>query len=82
LLLDEATSNLDSESEKLVQQAIEQAAGRRTVVVVAHRLATIRNADVIFVVGSGRILESGNHETLIAERGLYYQMVCMNAFLN
>jgi ATP-binding cassette subfamily B (MDR/TAP) protein 1 len=80
LLLDEATSNLDSESEKLVQRAIEAVAGRRTVVVVAHRLATIRNADIIFVVGSGRILESGSHSALIAQRGVYYQMASFTCF--
>jgi ATP-binding cassette subfamily B (MDR/TAP) protein 1 len=81
LLLDEATSNLDSESEKLVQRAIEDVAGRRTVVVVAHRLATIRNADIIFVVGSRRILESGNHSELIAQRGVYYQMVSLTCLV-
>ena len=77
LLLDEATSNLDSESEKQVQAAIEQAAGEggRTVIAVAHRLATIQNADVIFVLGSGRVLESGTHSELIAKRGVYFQMV-------
>jgi len=74
LLLDEATSNLDSTSEQLVQQAIEREAGRSTVIAVAHRLATIQNADVIFVLGSGRVLESGSHSHLIAKRGIYYQM--------
>jgi len=74
LLLDEATSNLDSTSELLVQQAIEREAGRSTVISVAHRLATIQNADVIFVLGSGRVLESGSHTHLIAKRGIYYQM--------
>lgn len=77
LLLDEATSSLDSESEKLVQQAIERAAGDigRTVIAVAHRLTTIQNADVIFVLGSGRVLEQGNHAELLAKRGMYWQMV-------
>jgi ATP-binding cassette, subfamily B (MDR/TAP), member 1 len=75
LLLDEATSNLDSTSEQLVQEAIEREAGRSTVIAVAHRLATIQNADVIFVLGSGRVLESGSHTHLIAKRGIYYQMV-------
>jgi ATP-binding cassette, subfamily B (MDR/TAP), member 1 len=77
LLLDEATSNLDSESEKQVQAAIEQAAGEggRTVIAVAHRLATIQNADIIFVLGSGRVLESGTHAELISKRGVYFQMV-------
>lgn len=77
MLLDEATSSLDSESEKLVQKAIEKAAGDggRTVIAVAHRLATIQNADVIFVLGSGRVLEQGSHAELLAKRGMYWQMV-------
>ncbi|KAF2747820.1 P-loop containing nucleoside triphosphate hydrolase protein [Sporormia fimetaria CBS 119925] len=76
LLLDEATSSLDSESEKLVQEAIERAAGegKRTVIAVAHRLATVQNADVIFVLGSGRVLESGDHRELVRRRGVYWQM--------
>jgi ATP-binding cassette, subfamily B (MDR/TAP), member 1 len=82
LLLDEATSNLDSESERLVQEAIERAAiegvgghRKRTVIAVAHRLATVQRADIIFVIGSGRVLESGNHSELLAKRGVYWQMV-------
>ncbi|KAF2623306.1 leptomycin B resistance protein pmd1 [Macroventuria anomochaeta] len=76
LLLDEATSSLDSESEKLVQAAIERAAGddARTMIAVAHRLATIQKADVIFVMGSGRVLEQGSHQELLKKRGVYWQM--------
>ncbi|KAM5432744.1 putative ABC-type xenobiotic transporter [Microsporum ferrugineum] len=74
LLLDEATSSLDSESEKLVQAAIERTAKGRTVLVVAHRLATVQNADVIFVFGDGGIVESGSHHSLLKKRGVYYQM--------
>ncbi|PGG95796.1 hypothetical protein GX51_08117 [Blastomyces parvus] len=74
LLLDEATSSLDSESEKHVQEAIERTAKGRTVVVVAHRLATVQNADVIFVFGDGGILEVGTHAGLLKQRGTYYQM--------
>ncbi|KAF2401756.1 leptomycin B resistance protein pmd1 [Trichodelitschia bisporula] len=76
LLLDEATSSLDSESEKLVQEAIERAAGEggRTVIAVAHRLATIQKADVIFVLGSGRVLEQGTHQSLLKAKGMYYSM--------
>ncbi|KAF1934701.1 P-loop containing nucleoside triphosphate hydrolase protein [Clathrospora elynae] len=76
LLLDEATSSLDSESEKLVQEAIERAAGEggRTVLAVAHRLATIQKADVIFVLGSGKVLERGDHQGLLRKRGVYWQM--------
>jgi ABC-type multidrug transport system fused ATPase/permease subunit len=79
LLLDEATSSLDSESEKLVQEAIERAAGEggRTVIAVAHRLATIQKADVIFVMGSGKVLEKGNHQELLRRRGVYWQMVSL-----
>jgi ABC-type multidrug transport system fused ATPase/permease subunit len=59
-----------------VQKAFEKA-GRngRTIVVVAHRLATVQNADVVFVMGSGKVLEKGDHHTLLRERGVYYQMV-------
>jgi len=74
LLLDEATSSLDSESEKLVQAAFERAAAGRTMVVVAHRLATVQNAAVIFVLGEGRVLEVGDHAALLRKRGVYYQM--------
>lgn len=78
LLLDEATSSLDSESEKLIQAAFEKAGKGRTMVVVAHRLATIQNADVIFVLGGGaggaRVLERGNHAELLGKKGVYYQM--------
>ncbi|EER45635.1 MDR efflux pump ABC3 [Histoplasma capsulatum H143] len=74
LLLDEATSSLDSESEKHVQEAIERTAKGRTVVVVAHRLATVQNADVIFVFGEGGIVETGTHSDLLKRRGIYYQM--------
>lgn len=81
LLLDEATSSLDSESEKLVQAAFERAAEGRTMVVVAHRLATVQNADVIFVLGDGKVVESGNHQELLKKRGVYYQMVLYAEFL-
>ncbi|KAF5606718.1 multidrug resistance 1, partial [Fusarium subglutinans] len=74
LLLDEATSSLDSESEKLVQEAFERAGKGRTMVVVAHRLATVQNADVIFVLGEGKLIEKGSHGELLAARGVYWQM--------
>ncbi|KAI1824479.1 P-loop containing nucleoside triphosphate hydrolase protein [Xylaria intraflava] len=74
LLLDEATSSLDSESEKLVQAAFERAADGRTMVVVAHRLATVQNADVIFVLGEGKVLEKGSHAELLKKRGVYWHM--------
>ncbi|ORY66201.1 P-loop containing nucleoside triphosphate hydrolase protein [Pseudomassariella vexata] len=74
LLLDEATSSLDSESEKLVQKAFERAARGRTMIVVAHRLATVQNADVIFVLGEGKVLEKGNHAELLKRKGVYWNM--------
>ncbi|KAF4977252.1 hypothetical protein FZEAL_6192 [Fusarium zealandicum] len=74
LLLDEATSSLDSESEKLVQAAFERASEGRTMLVVAHRLATVQNADVIFVLGDGQLLEQGSHIELLKQRGVYWHM--------
>jgi ATP-binding cassette, subfamily B (MDR/TAP), member 1 len=74
LLLDEATSSLDSESEKLVQAAFERAATGRTMVVVAHRLATVQNADLIYVLGEGKVLESGSHVELLKKKGVYWNM--------
>jgi subfamily B ATP-binding cassette protein MsbA len=71
LLLDEATSNLDTASEQAVQAAIEKILGGRTVVMVAHRLSTVKNADRIFVLKKGALAETGTHETLLAAGGLY-----------
>jgi ATP-binding cassette, subfamily B, bacterial MsbA len=71
LVLDEATSALDSESEQLVQQALNNLIRDRTTFVIAHRLSTIRNADIILVLDHGRIVESGTHDSLIAHNGLY-----------
>lgn len=77
VILDEATSALDPESEAQVQQEIERFAGRRTTLVIAHRLATIRRADVVAVLAEGRIVELGTHDDLIAAGGLYRRMVEM-----
>ncbi|GKT73966.1 ABC transporter [Colletotrichum tofieldiae] len=74
LLLDEATSSLDSESEKLVQAAFERASKGRTMICVAHRLATVQNADVIFVLGEGKVLEKGTHNELLKMQGVYWHM--------
>jgi len=77
LLLDEATSALDAESEKLVQDALERLMTGRTTIVIAHRLATVRAADRIIVMDGGRIVEQGNHATLIAQKGLYARLASL-----
>jgi subfamily B ATP-binding cassette protein MsbA len=74
LILDEATSALDAESERLVQEAIDRLMQDRTVLVIAHRLATVRHADRIVVLNEGRIVESGNHEDLFRRGGLYRRL--------
>lgn len=74
LLLDEATSALDAESEKLVQDALDHLMQDRTTIVIAHRLATVRSADRIIVMDEGRIVEQGDHDSLIARNGLYARL--------
>ena len=75
LLLDEATSSLDAESEKKVQQALENAVQDRTVLVVAHRLSTVKNANEILVMDSGTFVESGTHADLVEAGGTYSSLV-------
>lgn len=80
LLLDEATSALDAESEHLVQQALQEAARGRSVVVIAHRLSTVSGADMVAVVQQGQIIESGTHASLMADGGAYSQLVQRQVF--
>jgi len=75
LILDEATSSVDTKTEKDIQRALVSLMKNRTSFLIAHRLSTIRDADRIFVVSHGRIIESGNHESLMKEKGQYYKMV-------
>ncbi len=80
LIFDEATSALDTESERIVQEAIDNMMKNRTTFIIAHRLSTIRKADVILVMKKGEIVESGNHESLIQANGVYKKMVEMQNF--
>uniref|UniRef100_A0A8C0C1B8 Multidrug resistance protein 1 n=1 Tax=Buteo japonicus TaxID=224669 RepID=A0A8C0C1B8_9AVES len=82
LLLDEATSALDTESESVVQAALDKAREGRTTVVVAHRLSTVRNADLIAVFEGGVITEQGNHVKLLERKGLYYKLVNMQVLFS
>ena len=74
MILDEATSSIDTRTEALVQSGMDKLMEGRTVFVIAHRLSTVKNADVIMVLDHGRIIERGNHAKLIAEKGVYYQL--------
>ncbi len=80
MVLDEATSALDTESERLVQQALENMMQNRTSVVIAHRLSTIQKADIIVVMQKGEIVEQGTHEDLLAKNGMYSRLVAMQSF--
>jgi ATP-binding cassette, subfamily B, bacterial MsbA len=80
MILDEATSALDTESERLVQQALENMMKNRTSIVIAHRLSTIQKADLIVVMQKGEIVEQGTHEQLLSKNGMYSKLVAMQSF--
>ena len=74
LILDEATSSIDTRTETLIEQGMDSLMEGRTVFVIAHRLSTVRNAKAILVLEQGEIIERGDHEQLLAEKGRYYQL--------
>ena len=74
LILDEATSSIDTRTEALIEKGMDSLMEGRTVFIIAHRLSTVRNSDAIMVLENGRIIERGNHDSLIAEKGKYYQL--------
>lgn len=75
LLLDEATSSLDASNERLIVENLASFFRGRTVIIVAHRLSTVRNADTILVLEKGSVTESGTHEQLVSEKGTYYRLI-------
>jgi len=75
LILDEATSALDAESERLVQEALDTVGKGRTVLVIAHRLSTVQNADLIAVIANKKVAEIGTHRELLDRKGVYWQLV-------
>ena len=74
IILDEATSNVDTRTETIIQSAMDKLTQNRTSFVIAHRLSTIKNADVIIVMQDGKIVETGNHKTLISQNGAYAKL--------
>ena len=74
MILDEATANIDSETESIIQESLEKMMNISTMIIVAHRLSTIQHADQIIVMSHGKIVESGSHQGLLKEKGLYYNL--------
>ena len=74
LILDEATSSIDTRTEKLIEKGMDKLMAGRTVFVIAHRLSTVRNSNAIMVLEHGRIIERGDHDDLLAQKGRYYQL--------
>ena len=79
MILDEATSSIDTRTEAIVQRGMDALMKGRTVFVIAHRLSTVKNSDVIIVLDHGRIIEKGNHQELLEKKGQYYQLYTGNA---
>ena len=75
LILDEATASVDTQTEKLIQEALERLMKGRTTFVIAHRLSTLRNADRLFVLEKGKNVECGTHEELMAKKGVYHNLL-------
>ena len=82
LILDEATSSIDTRTEKLIAEGMDKLMEGRTVFVIAHRLSTIKNSHAIMVLEQGEIIERGNHESLLEEKGRYYQLYTGKAELD
>lgn len=78
LIFDEATSSLDTESESLIQQVMFELSKNRTTIIIAHRLSTVRNVDKLFVIKDGKIVETGDHKTLLEKQGQYYNLYMKN----
>jgi ATP-binding cassette, subfamily B, bacterial HlyB/CyaB len=74
LIFDEATSSLDTESERIIQENLEQIRHDRSTIIIAHRLSTVQKADLILVLDKGVLIESGNHDQLMAKQGQYYHL--------
>jgi ATP-binding cassette subfamily B protein len=74
LVLDEATSSIDTRTERLIEKGMDKLMDGRTVFVIAHRLSTVRNSDAIMVLEKGEIIERGNHDQLISQKGRYYEL--------